>query len=66
MIVRVLERMGGNVQARGAMNKAVVQLVLLYGSDIWVVTRKMLKVLKEFHHRAVRRITGMKSKRGTG
>ena len=41
-------------------------MVLLYGSEIWVVTVKMLKVLPEFHHWAARRITGMTEKRGAG
>ena len=31
-----------------------------------MVTGEMLKVLKGFHHRAARRITGMKGKGGTG
>ena len=38
----------------------------MYDSEIWVVTRDMLKVLEGFHHRAARRITGMTEKRGAG
>ena len=64
MIARVLERTGSTVQVQGAMYKAVAQSVLLYGSESWVVTGEMLKVLTEFHHRASRRITGMMAKRG--
>ena len=64
MIARVLERTGSTVQVQGAMYKAVAQSVLLYGSESWVVTGEMLKVLTEFHHRASRRITGMTAKRG--
>ena len=41
-------------------------MVLLYGSEIWVVTGVMLKVLEGFHHRATRRITGMMATRGAG
>ena len=52
MLVVVLERTGATVHARVAMYKAVAQLVLLYGSESWVFTGKMLKVLKRFHHRA--------------
>ena len=66
MITRVLERMGEMVRYRGVMYKAVAQSVLLYGSEIWVVTRDMLKVLMTFHHRAARRITGMTAKCGAG
>ena len=48
------------------MYKAVAQSVLLYGSEIWVVTGDMLKVLAGFHHQAAQRITGMTEKRGAG
>ena len=41
--------MGSTVRAQGMMYKAVVQLVLLYGSESWVVTRAMVKVLEGFH-----------------
>ena len=40
--------------------------MLLYVSNIWVATGEMLKVLKGFHHRAARRITGMAAKYGAG
>ena len=46
------------------MYKAVAQLVILYGSEIWVVTGDRLKVLTGFHHQAEQRITGMTDKRG--
>ena len=52
MIARVLERMGATVHARVAMYKAMAQSVLLYVSEIWVVTGDMLKDLMVFHHRA--------------
>ena len=57
MITRVLEKMGPMVRACGMMYKAVVQSVLLYVSEIWVVTGAMLRVLEEFHQRMTRRIT---------
>ena len=66
MIVRVLERTIEMMWDRGAMKNAVAQLVLLYGSAIWVVTREMLKVLTVFHHQAARQIMGMTAKRGAG
>ena len=47
------------VRARGMIYKLVVQTVILYGRKIWVVTGEILKVLKGFHHRAARKITGM-------
>ena len=48
------------------MYKAVAQSVLLYGSEIWVVTGDMLKVLTVLRHRAVKRITEMTAKHGSG
>ena len=48
------------------MCKAVVQSLLLYGRESWVVTGEMLKVLMAFHHREARRIMGMMVKHGAG
>ena len=45
MIVRVLAKTVATVQAQEMMYKAVDQSVLLYGSEIWVVTGEMLKLL---------------------
>ena len=50
MVVRVQERTGATVRARGDIYKAEVQSVLLYGSKGWVVTGYMLKVLEGLHH----------------
>ena len=47
------------VRARGMLYKVVAHKVLLNGSESWVVTEAMLKVLEGFHHRAARRIAGM-------
>ena len=41
------------------MYKAVVQTVLLYMIESWVVTEAMLKVLEGFHHQVVLRISWM-------
>ena len=43
------------------MYKEVVQLVLLYGSETWVATGDIIKVLEGLHHQAARRITGIKA-----
>ena len=48
------------------MYKAVAHFVLLYGSESWMVTRDMLKVLTAFHYQAARRITGKTEKCGSG
>ena len=47
------------VQAQAMMHKAVVQTVLLYWSDSWVVRDVMLKVLEELHHQLARKIVGI-------
>ena len=36
----------------------VVYIVLPYGSESWVVTGAMLKVIESFYHRVARRIVG--------
>ena len=66
MISRVLERMGASVRAWGEIYKAVAQSVLLYGSNIWVVTGEMLKVLMAFQNQAAQQITGMTENCGAG
>ena len=43
--------------------KAVVQLVLIYASESWVVMGDMLKVLERFHHLVVGRIMGITARR---
>ena len=41
-------------------------MVLLYGSESWVVTGEMLKVLMAFHYILARRIMRMTAKHGSG
>ena len=50
----------------GRFYVAVVQAVLLFGSETWAITPWMDKALKGFHHRAVRQMSGMGSKRQWG
>ena len=59
MILKVLTKMGVMVQAHGMLYKAVAQMVLLYGSESWVVTGAILKVLEGFHHKTAWRTAGM-------
>ena len=63
MMLRLLMKTGENVQDHGIMYKAVSHCVLLYGSEIWLVTGATLKVMEGFHQRVARRITGMTAKR---
>ena len=48
VVGKVVSKTGSTVQDRGVLCKSVVQLVLLYGSESWVVTGEMLKVLEGF------------------
>ena len=56
MVLRVLEKTGVMVRAKWIMYKAVVQKLLLYGSESRVITDTMIKVLEGFHHQISRRI----------
>ena len=42
----------------------LVQSVLLYGSEKWVMTPHMQRVLGVFHHRVARRLTGKQPRKG--
>ena len=65
MTGKVVTNMGATVWAQGMLCKTMVQLVLLYGSEIWVVTGAMLKVLEGLHNQAARKIAGMTARRTT-
>ena len=43
---------------------AVVQLVLIYGSETWFLTPLMQRVLGRFHHRLARILMGRKPRKG--
>ena len=45
---------------------AVVQVVLLFLSETWLLTPKLENPLKGFHHQAVRRMAGRGPKRQRG
>ena len=57
-VSRVLTREGASPRISGMFYKAVVQSVLLYGSETWNLDSTMLKALEGFHHRAARRLSG--------
>ncbi len=54
MIGRVLSSEGASPRAMGSFYKVVVQSVLLYGSESWVLSKAMMKKLKSFHKRRAR------------
>ena len=57
-ISRILSTDGANPRAMASFYKAIVQSVLLYGSESWVITLSMEKQLQSFHRRCARYITG--------
>jgi hypothetical protein len=57
-VSRVLTREGADTRVCGMFYKAVVQSVLLYGCETWVITSQVLQVLEGFHNRVARRLSG--------
>ena len=41
----------------------VVQAVILFGYETWVLTPRLEKYIESFHHRVVRKMLGMGPKR---
>ena len=62
----MLGKTGAPTKAREMMQKAAVQVVIMYGSEIWVITDTMMTVMEGFHNSIARRITGITAKRGNG
>ena len=59
MLTNVLGKTGAPIKSRVMVYTAVVQSVLLYGSEIWVVIDLMITVLEGFHHSIKIRIAGI-------
>jgi hypothetical protein len=55
---RILSKEGANSKAMASVYKTVVQAVLLYGAESWVLTLDLEKKLQSFHRRCARYITG--------
>jgi hypothetical protein len=66
LISRVVTREAATPRAAAIFYKVIVQTVLLYGCESWVVTPRMMKILTGFHHRVVRKITGKTAKLENG
>ena len=60
---RILRREGATPRISESLYKAVVQQVMLFGAETWVVTPKMERALSGFLHGAVRRLTGRQVRR---
>jgi hypothetical protein len=46
----ILKREGGSKKSLARFYLVIVSTVLLYGSDTWVVTRRMKELLTSFHN----------------
>ena len=57
--LKVLMKTGAMVWAHMMMYNAVVQTVLICGSESWVVTELILKDLEGFHNKEACKISGM-------
>ena len=58
-----MRREGTTPRISGNFFKAVVQQVLLFWAETWVVTPKMERALSRFLHGAARRLTGRQVRR---
>ena len=63
-MTRILSREGVYAWTPGNIYLAVVQSVLLYGSETWVMRPHIKRVLGVFHHRLDRRLTGRQPQKG--
>ena len=61
---RILSREGADKRVSGNLFKAVVQAVILFGAETWVLTPRIEQSLESFLHGAARQITGRKPRRG--
>ena len=57
-VSKVLKREGASKKSFARFYLVIVSTVLLYGSDTWVVTKRMETLLTSFHNRCLRTITG--------
>ena len=61
---RILSREGVDKRASGKIFKAMVQAVLLFGAETWVLTPRIERSLERFLHGDARQITRKQPRRG--
>ena len=54
----ILGKEGADAQIPGTLFKAVVKAVLLFGSEMWVLTPHTVRTMRVLQHRVSRRLTG--------
>ena len=57
MLLRILRQGGVNTRVLGIFFNAVVQAMLLFGLEMWVITPHMGRDMEGFHQRVACRIT---------
>ena len=62
-LTRILVQDGANPRVLGIFFNVVVQTVLIFGSETWVLTPCMIQSLGSFQHGVASQITGRKLKR---
>ena len=63
---RILSREGADKRVSEIFFKAVVQAMLLFGAETWVLTPRIERALDIFQHMVARRITERKPRRRGG
>ena len=64
VIAKILKREGANPVCMSRFYLTVVQAVLLYGADTWVIGKRDMGRLRSFHRRAIRHMTGQHIRKG--
>ena len=64
--MRILSREGADKRVSGNFFNAVVQAVLLFGVETWVLTLRIEQALESFLRGSTYRITGRQPRRGGG
>ena len=57
-MLMILRKQGGDSRISGTFFKAVVQVVLIFGYETWVLTPHMVRMMRGFQHRVARWLTG--------
>ena len=65
-LLRTLGREGADPKVSLHFYKAVLQAVLLFGEETWVLAPRMDRALDRFQHRSAQRITGRHPRRRGG
>ena len=63
-LTRILSREGADKRVSGMFFRAVLQQVLLFRVETWLLTPRIERALESFMHGAARRIMGRQPRRG--